>query len=132
MVDTFKYILIPCQMLVCLNICLSIGWFIWTGNSCGSFFMLRTGVLVWTQLVSWILSAVIWIQSIISQVKLVASCRKTKWHNATLKSFRSCRFALDIRGKTAQDTKIIYLCLNFSCWVSFRFTHVFIYLLKPC
>ena len=26
-------------MLVCLNICLSLGWFIWTGNSCDSFFM---------------------------------------------------------------------------------------------
>ena len=29
----------PSLKLVCLNICLSLGWFIWTGNSCDSFFM---------------------------------------------------------------------------------------------
>ena len=29
----------PSLMLVCLNICLSLGWFISTGNSCDSFFM---------------------------------------------------------------------------------------------
>ena len=35
----------------------------WTG-----FFMLGTGILVWIQLVSWILSVVIWLQLIMSQV----------------------------------------------------------------
>ena len=35
----------------------------WTG-----FFMLGTGILVWIQLVSWILSVIIWLQLIMSQV----------------------------------------------------------------
>ena len=52
----------------------------WTG-----FFMLGTGILVWIQLVSWILNVVIWLQLIMSQVKLVASCRKMKWLKCYIK-----------------------------------------------